>query len=60
MAAKKTAVLDEERDNPHGERDDGDTGVPPNEQGISNRPGDEDEEERDEEEDQEDKPFPHR
>ena len=60
MAGKKTAVLDEERDNPHGDR----TTVTPEclrmSRAFPTAPETRTIDERDEEEDQEDKPFPHR
>lgn len=36
----RTTILDGEDTAPKGDTGDGDTGVPPSEQGISNRPGD--------------------
>jgi hypothetical protein len=52
--AKPTTNLNDEEAQPKGDTGDGDTGVPPGEQGISNRAGDADDEEFDDEEDDSD------
>ena len=49
--AKKTTNLDDEKAQPLGDTGDGDTGVPADEQGISNRPGDRDKDLMQDEED---------
>jgi hypothetical protein len=41
--AKASGSLDDDKARPRGDTGDGDTGVPPDEQGISNRAGDADE-----------------
>ena len=52
--AKPITSLADEKARPRGDTGNGETGVPPGEQGISNRAGDTDDEEFDDETDDED------
>jgi len=49
MKDRNTTNLDDEKSEPLGDTGDGDTGVPENEQGISNRAGDQAEDDDDDE-----------
>lgn len=51
MKDTNTTNLDNEKSEPLGDTGDGDTGVPENEQGISNRAGDQAEDDEEEEDD---------